>query len=276
MTTWSSNYIEANGLRLHYARTGGAKPPLVLAHGVTDDGLCWTPVAEALAPDYDVIMVDARGHGRSDAPERGYGFAEQADDLAGVIAALKLDQPIVLGHSMGAVTTLVLAGAYPDVPRAILLEDPPAKWLDPDEAGLGDPAWRDSMRAWIAELQRHTRDELIAAQRVEAPGWSAAELEPWAEAKLRFSLNVLNNPTPTAAINWPATLRRITCPALLLTADRAQGAILTDHEAAALQALVPQLYHTSIPQAGHSIHRDQFTRYMEVVHAFLIEVNADA
>ena len=128
---------------------------------------------------------------------------------------------------------------------------------------------------------RHARHDLaelltVAVRAVLTGVDDFVDIEPWAEAKLRFSLNVLNNPTPTAAINWPATLRRITCPALLLTADRAQGAILTDHEAAALQALVPQLYHTSIPQAGHSIHRDQFTRYMEVVHAFLTEVNSSA
>ena len=59
-----------NGLKLHYTRTGGAKPPVVLAHGFSDDGLCWTPVAEALAADYDVVMVDARGHGRSAAPRK--------------------------------------------------------------------------------------------------------------------------------------------------------------------------------------------------------------
>ena len=100
----------------------------MLAHGVTDAGPCWTPVAEALAPEYDAIMVDARGHGHSDAPERGYGPAEQAEDLAGVIAALGLQRPAVLGHSMGAATALVLAGTYPDVPGAILLEDPPAWW----------------------------------------------------------------------------------------------------------------------------------------------------
>src|SRR3954468_15126333 len=102
MASWPAGDIEVNGLRLHYSRTGGDKPPLVLAHGVTDDGLCWTPVAEALEMDYDVIMVDARGHGGSDAPEAGYDSATQAADLAGVIAALGLHKPAILGHSMGA------------------------------------------------------------------------------------------------------------------------------------------------------------------------------
>ena len=67
---WQAGDIVANGIRLHYTRTGGAKPPLVLAHGVTDDGLCWSRLAEALAPSFDVVMVDARGHGRSQAPHR--------------------------------------------------------------------------------------------------------------------------------------------------------------------------------------------------------------
>ena len=73
MAVWQSGDIEVNGLRLHYTRTGGDKPQVVLAHGFSDDGLCWTPVAEVLASEYDVIMVDARGHGRSDGPEQGYG-----------------------------------------------------------------------------------------------------------------------------------------------------------------------------------------------------------
>src|SRR3712207_1489803 len=108
MASWQSSDIEANGIRLHYTRTGGAKPALVLAHGFSDDGLCWTPVADVLAQDYDVIMVDARGHGRSAAPEQGYTSIDHANDLAGLIAALGLDRPAVLGHSMGAASALAL------------------------------------------------------------------------------------------------------------------------------------------------------------------------
>ena len=66
--------------------------------------------------EYDAVMVDARGHGDSDAPERGYGPVEQAEDLAGVIAALELRA--AGGNSMGAATALVLAGAYPDLAGA--------------------------------------------------------------------------------------------------------------------------------------------------------------
>src|SRR5688500_6926002 len=126
VATWQAGDVEANGLRLHYTRTGGAKPPLVLAHGVTDDGLCWTPVAVPLAAGNALMLVDAGGHGGAEAPGRGYGLIGQAADLAVLIGALGLRPPAPLGHSMGAATALVLAGHQPEAPGALLLEAPPA------------------------------------------------------------------------------------------------------------------------------------------------------
>jgi pimeloyl-ACP methyl ester carboxylesterase len=269
---WRSGFVEANGIRLHYTRTDGDKPPLVLAHGVTDAGPCWTVVAEVLAQEYDAVLVDARGHGYSDAPERGYGPVEQAADLAGVIAALGLQRPAVLGHSMGAATALVLAGTYPDVPEAILLEDPPAWWT----AWTSTPAARErqvAMRERALDLKRKSREELIAGQRAEQPGWSDTEFEPWGDAKQRFSPSVLSvfDEDNAANVDWPAILSRITCPALLITGDPERGAIVTDESAAALKALVPHLQIAHVPEAGHNVRRDQFARYMDVVQAFLSE-----
>ena len=90
MHPWPEADILSNGIRLHYYRTGGDKPPVVLCHGWSDYGLSWSVIARALEPDYDVIMVDARGHGLSDAPESGYASEDHAADIAGVIQALGL------------------------------------------------------------------------------------------------------------------------------------------------------------------------------------------
>ena len=63
---WTQNDLLVNGIRQHYYRTGnGDKRPLVLVHGFSDNGLCWTSVARELEPDYDVIMPDMRAHGLS-------------------------------------------------------------------------------------------------------------------------------------------------------------------------------------------------------------------
>jgi N-formylmaleamate deformylase len=272
MAVSTSGDVEVDGLRLHYTRTGGDRPQVVLAHGLSDDGLCWTPVAEALEGEYDLIMVDARGHGRSDGPEQGYGPQNMAGDLAGVIAGLRLQRPAVLGHSMGAATALVLAGTRPDLVGAILLEDPPAWWAASSDPGADAVRWA-WMRAMLIDLKRKTRQELIAAQRAESPAWSEAELEPWAEAKLRFSFNALDRVGP-GAVDWQAVLRRITCPALLITADPALGAIVSEENTAALKTLVPQLRVAQLPGAGHNIRREQFAQFLEIVRAFLSEVTA--
>jgi N-formylmaleamate deformylase len=267
MGEWQAGYVETNGIRLHYTRTGGAKPAVVLAHGLTDDGLSWTPVAEALAGTYDLVMLDARGHGRSDAPEHGYGPDEQAADLAGAIAGLELTRPAVLGHSMGAASALVMAGTYPEAVGAILLEDPPAWWVD-RPAGPEADAER---RAWMSGLKRSTREELLARKRAEAPGWSEAELGPWADAKQRFSCNLIHGFRAPPALDWAATLRRIACPALLITGDPALGAIVTDEDARALEALVSRLRVEHVGGAGHNIRRDRFGPYLELVTAFLAD-----
>ena len=127
------------------------------------------------------------------------------------------------------------------------------------------------MRARALDLQRRTREALIAEQRLDQPGWSAAELEPWADAKLRFNPTVINvfDPAFSASVDWSAVPRRITCPALLITGDPAHGAIVSAEDAAALRALVPQLVVAHVPAAGHSIRRDQIAAYLDVVRSFL-------
>jgi N-formylmaleamate deformylase len=276
MTAWQPGDIIVGGLRLHYTRTGGNGPPLVLAHGIGDDGLCWTTVAEELAPEYDVIMVDARGHGRSEAPEGGYGADVQAKDLAGLIDGLGLRRPIVLGHSMGAATALALASAHPGLPAAILLEDPPPWWMTQPENTAEEAERRVQRRADMLKLKRKTHRELIDGQREVAPTWPDAELERWADSKQRFSPTVLSvfDANNAFTLDWPDALRRIACPVLLIGGDPTLGALVNEENAAALRSFIPQLQVVHISGTGHSIRHDQFARYMAAVRAFLAELAA--
>jgi pimeloyl-ACP methyl ester carboxylesterase len=274
MATWQSGDVQVNGLRLHYTRTGGAKLPVVLAHGFSDDGLCWTPVAEALEADYDVIMVDARGHGRSDAPEGGYNMADMAGDLRGVIAALGLRRPAVIGHSMGGGTTLALAGLYPDVPGAILLED--AAPLGLAEMRMPhDPNRHARIVERIARFQSMSREQLIAEQGAATPAWSKDVLGLWADAQLRLSPKVVHF-DPTTAVDWPVALRRIRCPALLIAADPERGGMIGAESVAVFRSYVPQLRVITMEGAGHCVRYEQLGRYLDIVRGFLAGVTATA
>lgn len=274
MSQWQAGDLQANGIKIHYTRTGGQKRPLVLLHGFTDDGLCWSPIAQALESEYDVIMLDTRGHGLSDAPESGYTPDSLAADLRGAIAALHLEKPAILGHSLGAITTLLLAGLYPDIPGPILLEDPPPWWIPLPEAAFKDvDKGAETLRQSLIQRKSKTREQLIDEEHLNSPSWSDAELGPWADSKLRLSPNIFMAVDPRSAISqdWRTVLPRVTCPTLLIMADPALGAIVTPEAESALRELVPQVQSVVIAGAGHSIHREQMAAYLEQVRKFLAE-----
>ena len=120
-------------------------------------------------------------------------------------------------------------------------------------------------------MKRKTREEMIADQRAASPSWSEDELGPWADSKLRLSMYVLRT-EDQAAVDWHAAVRSVTCPTLLITAERERGAIVLSEDATKLQAILPQMRVAHIAGAGHSIRREQFAEYMRVVREFLGEI----
>ena len=83
-TNWQQGDVKLSDMTMHYTRTGGDKPTLVLAHGFSDNGMCWLPVAQELSASYDVVLPDARGHGLSSRVEPGQ-TANRGADLAAFI-----------------------------------------------------------------------------------------------------------------------------------------------------------------------------------------------
>ena len=172
-TGWTDGYVMANGIRIHYWRTGGTgKPPLVLAHGSSDDGLCWTNLAKELTDRYDIIMFDARGHGLSDPPTPNDPEDVQVEDLSELIKALKLDKPILMGHSMGSASVAHFAAKYPDVPRAVILEDPALVRRPTPPAAPGGPTTTvDQRRANLLARNNLTEATLVAGCMKNSPKW---------------------------------------------------------------------------------------------------------
>lgn len=274
MPEWFSGDVVANGLNIHYARTGGDKPALVLSHGATDSGLCWTRVARALEADYDVIMPDARGHGLSDAPPSGYASRDRAADLASLIDALGLRRPAVGGHSMGAATTLRLIADYPDLASCAILEDPGFRSSEPGPPRPGQPAPRTALRTLVLDAQSDGLEATIARGRASSPAWAEEEFEPWAAAKLQVRRAYLDDSTAhSSGEEWRELLPRVRCPVLLVTSDPELGGIVTPEAARAATELLPWLQVVRLRGAGHNIRREQFEPFVRAVRDFLA-VNA--
>lgn len=266
---WTPHEIDANGLTIHYLRSGRSGPPLVLAHGATDNGGCWGRVAMALADRYDIIAPDARGHGQTSAPTGDYGRTAMADDLAAFIAALGLDRPLVGGHSMGAATVLTMIATHPNIARAAILEDPGFR-LGEGTAGQMT-LMRSRMRDEHARRQTMTRADVISEGKSANPTWHDDEFEAWADAKLQVSPHFLSPHNVPINADWQDLLTHVICPVLLVTADTpplANGAV-TAEAAAIAKDHCPTLVVAHIPGAGHNIRREQFDAFLEVLSPFL-------
>jgi pimeloyl-ACP methyl ester carboxylesterase len=245
------------------------KPPVVLAHGITDNGLCWSRLARALDDEYDLIMVDARGHGLSDKPPTGYTPADHAADLAGVIDALHLSKPGAIGHSMGGGSVTLLATAYPDCVGAVVLEDP--AWGLRAGQGEGEAARRKTFDEWTTTIrtrQAKTIDAVRAQGRIDNPLWAEEEFEPWGVAKLQVAPQVAESVVADRS-GWRRDLVKLTAPLLLIYPADDHGGIVTSALAAEAMALNPKVQAIQIPDAGHNIRRENFAAYLTAVRDFL-------
>jgi pimeloyl-ACP methyl ester carboxylesterase len=259
---WDEGFVESSGVRIHYTRTGGEKPPLVIAHGLFDDALCRTPLIRELEPDYDVIAYDARAHGRSDAPESGYEMDDRVADLVAVLDGLDVDRAILVGHSMGGSTVASTAARHPERVRGVVVIDP-AGMLSFDGGDRTDEV-REQIRWW----HDHSKAALVEADdelrgHVEAGEEELAAL--LADARLRLSQRIVaiaREGYPDLGDVYP----EIEAPTLILKADAEGDARARDEEIA---ALLPDGRLVHVDDAGHCVFRDQRTAATAELRAFL-------
>jgi hypothetical protein len=95
---WSDGFVYANGIRIHYYHAAPApgKPVIVMVHGVTDNGLCWTTLTWKLQETYDIYMVDTRGHGLTDPFTASDDGDVLIKDVVGFVQAMKFEKPILI------------------------------------------------------------------------------------------------------------------------------------------------------------------------------------
>ena len=111
---------EVNGATLYY-EDRGAGAPLVLIHGGLTSSAMWEHLLPSLIDGFRVITPDSRGHGRSTNPSGELSYAQLADDVAALIAALGLVRPVVGGYSDGGQVALELGARHPDAAGALIV-----------------------------------------------------------------------------------------------------------------------------------------------------------
>lgn len=109
-----------DGIRIHYDLQGQSGPLLALMPGLGGDGRFWAPVAQDLARDHRLVVIDHRGAGRSDRPAQGYSLARITRDTAGLLASLG-EKVHFIGHSTGGAIAQRLGLETPGLLHSLVL-----------------------------------------------------------------------------------------------------------------------------------------------------------
>jgi pimeloyl-ACP methyl ester carboxylesterase len=259
-THWPDGICRANGINIHYLRTGGNKPTIIALHGLAGNGACWSPMARALEQHYDIIMPDARGHGSSSAPLHGYTYQDHANDVIELIRTLGIKSPYLLGHSMGGMTATMVANRLGGAISGLILADPT----------FISPEWQDEMHdSAIVEQHRQmlstSKEALFKEAKAKHRYRASAIIEHLIEARLQTSINafdVLIPPNP----EFDELIRNIYIPTLLVLGSEG---IISSETARELHDLNPDMQYKLIPDAGHGLPYDEPARLAATVDAFL-------
>ncbi len=258
-------FFTHDGCQLHYEDYGHGTP-LLLVHGLGSSTLDWESQIPVLSPLYRVIVIDLRGHGRSDKPDEHYSIAGFAEDVAALIEHLQLGTVHLVGISMGGMIGFQLGVDRPELLRSLTIVN-----SGPEVKAKSARDWLEIGKRWMLSRLLSLDTIAKALGKLLFPKPEQAELrrkieERWPQNDKRAYLASLD-----AIIGWGVRerLAAITCPTLVISGDRDYTPV------AAKQAYVAELPNARlvvIERSRHATPMDQPDRFNAVLDDFLAQV----
>jgi pimeloyl-ACP methyl ester carboxylesterase len=265
-------FVDAgDGRRLSTLVWGDADPELVLVHGGAQNAHTWDTVALAL--DRPLVAVDLPGHGYSDwRDDRRYWPADNANDVATVMRALAPSVDLVVGMSLGGLTSIALAARYPElVPRLMLVDVTPS--VDREKAA--------PIAAFVAGPERfESFDEILERTIAFNPTRTESSLRrgilhnareqddgSWTWRYDRWRLGE-GEDIPDFGPLWD-DVSKLTMPVMLVRG--ADSGIVGDEDVAEFRRRQPALVVETVEGSGHSVQGDRPVELARLIEGFLEE-----
>lgn len=275
-------FVSVNGTELYYERYGSGDS-LIFCHGDGRDHRAWMPQVEALASDYEVIAYDLNGYGRSGGSDRSRQFFDvHAEDLYGLIDALNITRPAVVGWSMGGRVAYTVAARHPEVLDALVVLEPasqkvsdPPLVLDlllrsgPTVASIVGWPRLLALRRWLRNVRGES--DRYAETVVEGLGIPKSEYAADAEAHVdtaeynKMLAGILREMggDEQAVVEFSS----ISVPVLGLAG--AESHERYEQRIEALTSETPDARRETIPDAGHAAHIDNAAEFNCILRNFL-------
>lgn len=278
----TSEFINANGIRLHYVTEGSGKL-LILLHGFPEFWYSWKNQIPFLANYYRVVAPDMRGYNLSDKPKgvKNYRYDILAADIKALIAALGETKAYIVGHDWGGAVAWTLAALYPDVvEKMVILNMPHPLELKRHLLQFNTAQWKKSWYIFFFQLpflpERYLQKDLRLFFKKALRGW-AVRKEAFSDADIDQYVEAYSQPGAiTAAVNYYRAAMRnahkniipnvpIKPPVMLLWGeqDRALGKELTYNTPNYCERLRMQY----LPDASHWIQHD----CPDLVNGYILE-----
>lgn len=275
---YQSRNVVLNSLRFHVLEWGErSSPPLLLLHGGNQTAHSWDLVSLHLAHRYHIVAIDQRGHGDSEWPRDGEASRHaMADDARQIIGMFDLQNPVIIGHSMGGLVTMTLLLAHPGIARRAVLVD-----VGPEISAEG----RQSIRGFVRSAHEFSSmDQYVERVTAYDPFRSRDHIER------TLIYNVLrradgkfvskHDPRRGTIAEAEATashvpslqdVRGISCPVLLVRGGRSN--ILLPEAAERFVSALPAGRLVTVPDCGHNVHSQNTLGFLHAVMPFLEEAD---
>jgi pimeloyl-ACP methyl ester carboxylesterase len=250
------------------------KPTLLLLHGGPGfDHSSFKPQFSALADVAQVVYLDHRGNGRSDAGDRdSWNLASWGDDVRAFCEALEIERPVVLGQSFGGMVAMSYATRHPDHPGKLVLSSTTARTrLDRICATfrrLGGPEAEDAARAY---WEKPGPETLPAYARLCFPLYSRTPQDPDGGDRTVWNFDVMFHfcGGEDMTFDLRPDLARICCPTLVLGGE--EDPITPIGDAEDIAAAIPDEWvrFERFAGCGHGVFRDDPERGLAVIREFL-------
>lgn len=254
--------VNANGIRQHYLRWGGAGSAVIIVPGITSPAPTWGFVAERFGRSFDTYVLDVRGRGLSEATASlDYGLDAMAADIPAFAAALGLRDYALVGHSMGARNILRAVSRHGATPSRIVLVDPPV-------SGPGRRPYPANLSWYVDSIRLAVRGMDADAMRPFCPTWTIEQLQLRAEwlhtCDERAIVEAYNG---FQADDIHQDVPRIACPAMLMVAGK--GGVIRPEDEAEILGLNPAIRIVRVEGAGHMIPWDDEEGFYRAFGDFL-------
>jgi pimeloyl-ACP methyl ester carboxylesterase/uncharacterized RmlC-like cupin family protein len=269
--------IGTNGTTIH-VRVGGKGPAIVLLHGYGETGDMWVPMARDLVRDHLVVVPDLRGMGLSSQPAGGFDKKNQAKDLEGVLASLKIDEIDLVAHDIGNMVAFAYATAHPDRVTRLVLIDAPVPGVGPWDEVLKNPLlWHfrfggPDMERLVAGRERIYLDRFWNEFSADRSRFTEAAREHYAALYARpgamrsgFAQFAAFDQDAEDNRAWLAAGNRLRMPVLALGGEKSFGPMM----ATVMRAAASTVTEGVVPDAGHWIMEENPAETTRLVRSFL-------